>query len=100
MNFDQTFGNVFKRLRTSNGYSQEDFHTAVTDRYIRMLEKGMASPTLATVDKLAKILGIDPVAMMLLCEVEAAAEIEGVEAVLERIANQVRLYGGFSKPQD
>lgn len=76
------FGIAFKRLRHLKGMTQEDFSSVVSERYIRMLEKGQYSPSLSTIMELAKVLGIGAVSLVALVE----AESEGTGA--DMIAKQ------------
>ncbi|EOG3620497.1 helix-turn-helix domain-containing protein [Pseudomonas putida] len=78
MQSNLAFGIAFKRLRLLKGMSQEDFSMVVTERYVRMLEKGQYSPSLSTLQELAKVLGIGAVSLVALVE----AESEGKEAEL------------------
>lgn len=64
------FGIAFRRLRQLKGMVQEDFATVVSERYIRMLEKGEYSPSLSTLQELAKLLGIGSVSLMAVIEAE------------------------------
>lgn len=64
------FGVAFKRLRRLKGMTQEDFSSVVSERYIRMLEKGQYSPTLSTIKELARVLGIGAVSLVALAEAE------------------------------
>lgn len=79
MELNQAFGRVFARLRTQRGLTQEDFHSAATDRYIRMLEKGTASPTIAMFCELSNVLKVSPALLMALTTAEAMGVSEGDE---------------------
>ncbi len=72
------FGLAFKRLRLLRGMTQEDFSSVVSERYIRMLERGQYSPSLSTIAGLADLLGIGAVSLVALVE----AESEGTEAAV------------------
>jgi transcriptional regulator with XRE-family HTH domain len=76
MELNEAFGRVFARLRKKRGLTQEDFHPVATDRYVRMLEKGKASPTLAMICELSTVLGISPAVLMALVTAEAAGLTE------------------------
>lgn len=54
------FGNKLRKLREDNGYQQYDFafECGISDAYYGRLERGEFSPTLKTLDKIAKALGI------------------------------------------
>ncbi|HDS1693555.1 helix-turn-helix domain-containing protein [Pseudomonas sp. 22373] len=68
------FGLAFKRLRLLKGMTQEDFSSVVSERYIRMLERGQYSPSLSTIVGLADVLGIGAVSLVALVEAESAGE--------------------------
>ncbi|MEZ4495156.1 MAG: helix-turn-helix transcriptional regulator [Dehalococcoidia bacterium] len=58
---DQAFGEVLKRLRKRAGLSQEELaHRCDLHRtYVSMLERGLKSPSLGVVVRLAEELGVD-----------------------------------------
>ena len=58
----QKLGRNFKRIRKEKGLSQGDIlRAAGIDRaMISTMENGKANPTLATITKLAKALGVSP----------------------------------------
>ena len=57
----KTVGENIVRLRQSNGWSQEDlaYSSGVTVANISRIERGVANPTLRTLDKIADALGVD-----------------------------------------
>lgn len=66
MDRNQSFSRVFKRLRTERGIAQADFEGVATSRYIRKLEKGLATPTLQMLESLSGELGISAAAFVAL----------------------------------
>ncbi|WP_213879547.1 helix-turn-helix transcriptional regulator [Pseudomonas sp. dw_358] len=70
MDYEQAFGLAFARLRQARKLTQEDFGSVVTDRYIRKLETGKASPTISTLRGLCSVLGVSPVTFLALVEAE------------------------------
>ncbi len=62
MDINQEFGRNVKRLRLLKGSSQEQFATiaGVHRTYVSDIERGLKSPTLWTVDKVATALGVTP----------------------------------------
>lgn len=58
----QKFGKNLKRIRTKKGLTQGDIVRALgMDRaFVSNIENGKANPTLATITKLAKFLGVSP----------------------------------------
>lgn len=69
---DKSFGVALREIRTAKGLSQEGLaHEAGVDRsYVSLLERGIKSPTLRMVFKLAAILGVS--AAELVARTEAA----------------------------
>lgn len=57
----RAFGITVARLRKRKGWSQEvlGYESGLTRTYISLLERGAASPTLNTVDMLARNLDLD-----------------------------------------
>lgn len=70
MDYNQAFAVVFRRLRRHRGLTQEDFHDAVSVRYVRNLEKGEYSPSLSTVRDICDVLRISPMTLTSLVEAE------------------------------
>ncbi|MGV2836882.1 helix-turn-helix domain-containing protein [Pseudomonas shirazensis] len=83
MNYKVAFGNVFRRLRLERGLTQESFDPAASVRYVRNLEKGEYSPSLAVVRDLCDVLHISPVTLASLVEAEY---ISGDPAALIKLA--------------
>jgi len=54
------FGNKLRKLREDNGYNQYDFafECGISDAYYGRIERGEYSPTLKTMNKIARTLGI------------------------------------------
>ena len=56
------FGLAVKRLREKEGFSQEGFaaHAEIHRTYMGGIERGERNPTLTTIYKIAKALGLNP----------------------------------------
>lgn len=56
------FGAVLKQLRIKNELSQEAlaFESGMDRTFISMLERGVRQPTLETIFRISKVLGIEP----------------------------------------
>lgn len=69
---DDPFANVLKRLRTKKGLSQEEFglEANLHRTYVSQLERGLKSPSLKTLCKIANVLGISLSEFMTLVEQE------------------------------
>lgn len=74
MDYDQAFGSVFRALRLHKGLTQEAFQPIVTERYIRNIEKGEYSPSIALVRNLCGILDVNPAMLITLVEAKHTGE--------------------------
>lgn len=74
MTYSEAFGAVLRRLRVENGLIQEDFQGVATDRYIRNLEKGKASPSLDTMMSLCALLKVSPITFVGLIVAECTGQ--------------------------
>lgn len=70
MTHEKAFGKVLQRLRKAKGLSQEElsFRSQLDRTFISRLESGLRQPTIATIIKLAKALGVS--AASIVAEVE------------------------------
>lgn len=59
---EQAFGNVIRELRLEREMSQEELaHAADRHRtYVSLIERGINSPSLQTIFRLARVLGVKP----------------------------------------
>jgi transcriptional regulator with XRE-family HTH domain len=66
MGLKQTVAGNVRRLRQERGYTQEELSelAGINRNYTGMIERGERSPTVDMLDKLAKALKIDPVALL------------------------------------
>jgi transcriptional regulator with XRE-family HTH domain len=73
---NKAVGKVIKRLREERGLSQESlgFQTTLHRTYISQLERGLKSPTLNTLNVIAKVLHISMTEFMRLVEEEISHE--------------------------
>jgi len=67
---EKAFGKVLQRLRKAKGLSQEElsFRSQLDRTFISRLEGGLRQPTISTIIKLAKALGVS--AASIVAEVE------------------------------
>lgn len=63
----EAFALALRDLRMRANKTQNDFPPDVSREYVSLLERGLRSPTLETVDSLAKVLGIPPLALIIQC---------------------------------
>lgn len=69
---DKAFATVLRKLRLEKGFSQEAFafEVGIHRTYVSQLERGLKSPSLKTLQKIAQVLGITLSDLMLLVETE------------------------------
>jgi transcriptional regulator with XRE-family HTH domain len=65
MKLRQTFAENLARTRREKGLSQEQLglEAGVDRSYVSLLERGQSSASLDKIEKLARALGVDPVAL-------------------------------------
>jgi transcriptional regulator with XRE-family HTH domain len=58
----EAFGAVLREIRRKSGFSQEElgFESGYHRTYVSLLERGLKSPSLQTIFRLAHVLGIRP----------------------------------------
>jgi transcriptional regulator with XRE-family HTH domain len=88
MDYNVAFGSAFKRLRAIKGMTQEDFASVVSERYVRMLEKGEYAPSLTTVLDLARVLGVSPITLVGM--MHAAHTGVDLETLMQVAAKEIR----------
>ena len=70
---NQVFSVVLKKLRVKKGLSQEEFgfQTDLHRTYVSQLERGLKSPSLNTLNKIAKVLDLKLSRLFYIMEEEA-----------------------------
>ncbi len=89
MTSKQAFAKSIKRARLSKGLTQEDFSTVSSRTYISTLERGIKSPTLEKIDKLAETLEIHPLTLLTLTYV-LSQKNQTIEPLLKKVTKQVK----------
>lgn len=64
MPLKESLAAVLRLTRSAQGLSQEDFHGRVETRHMSNIEHAKSSITLSTLENLAAVLDIDPVALL------------------------------------
>lgn len=64
------FGSAVRALREAQGWSQEQLaaQAELNRSYLGEVERGAATPSLATIDKLARALGVSGAELLRRCE--------------------------------
>lgn len=72
MVIDAAFSKVLRQLRTERGFSQESFagSVGIHRTYVSQLERGLKSPSLHTIQSIARSLDISLSELMMLLEEE------------------------------
>ena len=62
ISLQQAFGRTVRELRKELGLSQEEFgfRTDLHRTYVSLLERGLKSPTLNSIERIARALGMKP----------------------------------------
>lgn len=73
---DKDFAKVLRELRLKKGLSQEAFafEVGIHRTYVSQLERGLKSPSLRTIQKIALVLGVSITDLMILVEKEIDKE--------------------------
>lgn len=87
MDYNAAFGIAFKRLRALKGKTQEDFASVVSERYVRMLERGEYSPSLTTIIGLSQALEMSPITLLSVVHAEATGS--DVDRLMQLAAAEV-----------
>lgn len=83
------FAEALKDMRLQAALAQTDFPPLVSREYVSLLERGLRAPTLETIDGLAKVLDIPPLALILQCYLLRDPTIT-LEELLGQAVKQVR----------
>ncbi|MFY1664382.1 helix-turn-helix domain-containing protein [Pseudomonas sp. Pseu.R1] len=97
MDRNQAFARVFRRLRSEKGIAQADFEGVATSRYVRKLEKGLATPTLLMLESLSGELGLSAAAFvaLTLAETENGIDPNVLRSVVGELETLIK--GGSDK---
>jgi transcriptional regulator with XRE-family HTH domain len=83
LSIEQAFGVVLRDLRKANGLSQEGLaeRSGFHRTYISLLERGLKSPTLTTINRLCQTLSIPPHQFLFLVGEELSPSIDKTNAL-------------------
>lgn len=85
------FGSALSSIRQARGLTQEDFSDVSSRTYVSTLERGLKSPTLEKVDRIASKLRVHPATLLVLGY--ARAQDHDPIQVLERISSELSNLG-------
>ncbi|ABZ00061.1 helix-turn-helix transcriptional regulator [Pseudomonas sp. SbB1] len=94
MEYAQALGSAFRSLRLQLNLTQQDFLPTTSISTISRIERGEMNPTLPVIEKLAKVMGVDPLVILVLAAARRDGSEEG-KAVIARIEGHLRMLGRF-----
>ena len=83
-----TFGRAFRTVRVAQGKTQEDFADGSSRTHVSMLERGVNTPNLGTIEVLALELNVHPLTIVALTY-STAPSPEAVEQLLNLVSKEV-----------
>lgn len=88
MKINVAFGKALRRVRKTQGLSQEAFGLVSSRTYLSTLERGLKSPTLDKIEALASVLNVHPLTLLTLAYQEKQGETE-LRSLSERISREL-----------
>jgi len=88
MNLRQALALAIRSVRTTQNLTQEDFSLASSRTYLSTLERGLKSPTIDKLQKIAEVMDVHPASLILLACSIAAEDKSG--ATIELIATEAK----------
>ncbi|WP_434704895.1 helix-turn-helix transcriptional regulator [Pseudomonas sp. Z1-12] len=98
---NEAFGQALRDMRLKANLAQVDFPPNVSREHISLLERGLRSPSLDVIDKLAEVIGISPLALVLQCYLYRDPS-KDIEILVGIAMSEVRkeMIAGAPKKQD
>lgn len=88
MKINAAFGKALRRVRKTQGLSQEAFGLVSSRTYLSTLERGLKSPTLDKIEALASVLNVHPLTLLTLAYQEKQGETD-LKSLSERISREL-----------
>ncbi|MES9990236.1 MAG: helix-turn-helix transcriptional regulator [Candidatus Thiodiazotropha endolucinida] len=88
MKINAAFGKALRRVRKTQGLSQEGFGLVSSRTYLSTLERGLKSPTLDKIEALASVLNVHPLTLLTLAYQEKQGESD-LKSLSERISREL-----------
>lgn len=85
----RAFGLALRQVRKARGLTQEDFSDTSSRTYVSSLERGMKSPTLDKVERLAETLKVHPLTLLSSAYFQTVRD-EQLEQAWNRIVKELR----------
>lgn len=89
MEFAEAFGLTFRSLRVQLGLPQASFQSVAAISTLSRIERGLHVPTLPIIEGLAKVMGIEPIVLLVLSAAMKDGSLEG-KTVIQRIEHDLR----------
>ncbi|WP_160106552.1 helix-turn-helix domain-containing protein [Pseudomonas izuensis] len=87
---NEAFGQALRDLRLKANLAQVDFPPKVSREHVSLLERGLRSPSLETIDNLAEVMGISPLALVLQCYLYRD-QSQSIETLIGKALSEVRM---------
>lgn len=97
MNLRQAFAQSLRTLRRCKGVTQEDLAVVSSRTYVSQLERGLKSPTLDMMDRLARAMGVHPLTLVALTYLKGD-EGTDLETLLGKVRSEIAACIGKEPP--
>jgi transcriptional regulator with XRE-family HTH domain len=87
---NEAFGRALRDMRLKANLAQVDFPPKVSREHVSLLERGLRSPSLEAIDKLAEVMGISPLALVLQCYLYRD-QSKSIEILVGKAMSEVRM---------
>ncbi|MEW7996251.1 MAG: helix-turn-helix transcriptional regulator [gamma proteobacterium symbiont of Clathrolucina costata] len=88
MKINAAFGKALRRVRKTQGLSQEAFGLVSSRTYLSTLERGLKSPTLDKIEALASVLNVHPLTLLTLAYQERQGHAN-LQILSERVSKEL-----------
>lgn len=86
---NDAFAQALRDMRHRANLAQTDFPPMVSREHVSLMERGMRSPSLNTIDDLAHVMGISPLALVLQCYLHRDPSTT-FDALISKAAREIR----------
>jgi transcriptional regulator with XRE-family HTH domain len=88
MSLRKGFAAALRDARKHKDLTQEDFSNVSSRTYLSSLERGIKSPTIDKVDKIASVIGIHPVTLLVLAY--SRSEGTDIQQLFSRVISETK----------
>ncbi|WP_460091706.1 helix-turn-helix domain-containing protein [Pseudomonas sp. S2_E02] len=86
---NDAFAQALRDMRHRADLAQTDFPPKVSREHISLMERGIRSPSLNTIDDLAEVMGISPLALVLQCYLHRDPNTS-FDSLISKAAREIR----------